>query len=1312
MSESLVKLAGKPYVGAYPIESGQPFFGRAAETADLISRLVARRIVLLHSPSGAGKTSLIQAGVVPGLQAQGFLVLPTMRVSRQVQPGQLAEGQVVSACLLSVLLSLDEGLPKDHQTPVVDLTKIHLLDYLETRREMFAQHCLIPAGRRTLLVFDQFEEVLTFGEIDSTKKQVFFDELMAVLYDNRYWVLFAIREDYLARLEPYLSFFPDRLSAHYPLEFLQPEAALEAVREPAKQFGVDFQEIAAQKLVDDLRQIRVQNASGEVDIQAGPYIEPVQLQVVCSNLWEADRPDSTLITLQDVEKWGSVQNALADYYADKVKKTAVETGQSERRIREWFGDQLISPGGLRIQVQAGREIEYGLTPDSVHILIDAWLVREESRRSTTWYELAHDRLIDPILTNNESWRLQNLSPLQRQAELWEREHRPDRLLLDEESLIKAEQWLDSYTGMLTTTEIDFRDKNRQMHQAQLDKLASERQVLQDRLKLENAHKNVWVLSVLLAVIAILTLLTGYYYRQAKIEASDTRHTLAVSYGVASEQSEKGIAQKLLTAVHALNITIDQNEPEAVAARQAVYDALRLVGGRRVEAPTGEDGLPLNLKMVALTPDGRWLASADNDMKINVWDLQASPPMTIPVTLGDFSEAISDLAFSPDGRKLAASSQDGSLRVWDTQAGIPFAEVIQASFQPTESNPIAFSPDGRWLAAGSAALRGQVEGEPALSVLIDLACVDQPEALDLNLPLQTQDGQDLLDTVNALSFSKDGRWLIAGGKSEISTTGESTPLLAAWDLSNSSVCQAILPTASIANFGREGSDPTMAETDITSLAAGVLEGFLTDTAPASLNIVVTVGSKNALHLWQLTPGGFINPPVLLTSLDNSVNTLAFDPKDKWLAAGSSNNLVYLWSTDDLGTGLAANGEGFITRELTGHSGAITSLAFSPDGRWLITGSTDQTLRLWNLLSSNPGQNPLVIMGHSADVNALAVSSEPAWLASASADGSLRLYNLTRPNPAALPLTFSLVTTDTLRAAINPNWVFLSPGTADIGYFYELSNEVEISQTSDAANPVLEFTGFSGVNRDLTGFVLSSDGDSLASSGTLSPDGTKPAVFRWTLDHATSTINAHAPVEIRERPANLAFSPDGSWLLAGGESGQMTLLDFYKDYPAPLSLRAGEVHLISYAFSPDNRWLVFGGMDGMIFAWDLKQMREVGASDGLDVIEPSQSISTNDSAPVCALAFRPPDGKSLAAGSALDEIYLLSPDDPNTEPVRIDAFSSLDPVGQTYEQFEQSWFGVAQTDKAGTATATDIITVADPCQGRPSQLEFSPDGRWLV
>src|SRR5690349_21673629 len=115
-----------PYVGPRSFQTGEKLYGRERELRDLLGLLIAERIVLLHSPSGAGKTSLVQAALIPQLQEQDFQVLPVMRVSLEPVPlaadgrapatnGASAQGASTGAnrYILSLLLSLEEGLPPE-----------------------------------------------------------------------------------------------------------------------------------------------------------------------------------------------------------------------------------------------------------------------------------------------------------------------------------------------------------------------------------------------------------------------------------------------------------------------------------------------------------------------------------------------------------------------------------------------------------------------------------------------------------------------------------------------------------------------------------------------------------------------------------------------------------------------------------------------------------------------------------------------------------------------------------------------------------------------------------------------------------------------------------------------------------------------------------------------------------------------------------------------------------------------------------------------------------------------------------------------
>ena len=82
----------KPYLGPRPFRAGERLYGRQAETVDLTNRLFAQRLVLMFSPSGAGKTSLIHAGIIPQMKERGFLVLPVVSLSRHAEamPGEPA----------------------------------------------------------------------------------------------------------------------------------------------------------------------------------------------------------------------------------------------------------------------------------------------------------------------------------------------------------------------------------------------------------------------------------------------------------------------------------------------------------------------------------------------------------------------------------------------------------------------------------------------------------------------------------------------------------------------------------------------------------------------------------------------------------------------------------------------------------------------------------------------------------------------------------------------------------------------------------------------------------------------------------------------------------------------------------------------------------------------------------------------------------------------------------------------------------------------------------------------------------------------
>ncbi|CAM2067439.1 hypothetical protein SCOR_18810 [Sulfidibacter corallicola] len=442
-----------PYVGPRAFRSGERLYGRGREARDLLDLLIAERIVLLYSPSGAGKSSLINARLVPNLGEEDFLVLGVGRVAGDI-PSDLKIPKTANHYLVSLVLSLEESLPKDRRTPVDIIEQLDLKAYLDYRRRD-------DPSSSAILILDQFEEILTLDPTDQAAKQEFFETLGAALRDPDLWALFAMREDFLAGLDPYRRYLPTRLEVHFRLDLLRPVAARRAIRRPALAQEVSFQEEAVALLVDNLRQTQVANPDGSQETKLGPYVEPVQLQVVCHRLWEKLPENTSEITMAHVGQVGSVDEALAGYYSNRVKVIAQRTGTSERRIRLWFQFCLITENGYRAQVPLGAEKSQGLENEAIQGLVDAYLVRAEPRRGTTWFELSHDRMIEPIRAGNEAWRLKNLSPVEQHALDWEGNRRADRYLLREGALEQAEVWAATHQEFLRPLERDYLEASRQ-----------------------------------------------------------------------------------------------------------------------------------------------------------------------------------------------------------------------------------------------------------------------------------------------------------------------------------------------------------------------------------------------------------------------------------------------------------------------------------------------------------------------------------------------------------------------------------------------------------------------------------------------------------------------------------------------------------------------------------------------------------------------------------------------------------------------------------------------------------------------------------
>jgi WD40 repeat protein len=708
MSTDAPPRVGNPYVGPASFRLGDPLYGRDQEQEDLLDLLVAERIVLLYSPSGAGKTSLIQARLMSALRDAGFEVLPIVRVTHALEPrpGMPTPG---NRYVQSTLLSLEEGVPADKQRPVAELATLTLREYMDARAG--------PEQRpeNEVLIFDQFEEVLTADPTDEAAKHAFFRELGAMLRDRGHWALFSMREDFLAALDPYVGHLPTRFRSTFRLDLLTVPEALEAIRRPAERARVDFTEEAAVRLVDDLRRVRVQRPGGETDDALGAYVEPVQLQVACRLLWSTLPPGATRITPADLEALGDVDQALADYYADRVRAIAERTGVRETAIRDWFEERLITPQGLRGQVLEGPEVPEEIRRPLLGELIDAHLVRGESRRQATWYELAHDRLIEPVRRDNAAWRAQHQTPFERAAALWELEGKSDRLLLLGPDLVAGERDPAVQTGLLKAREREFLEASRRADE-------QARREARTAVMLRRSARRLWIAVAFVTLLALVAGFSLVQSRQAETQAreQESRYRLLVdAQRTLSWDPNLAVAQAVAAAELAGADQLGEETRNLLYQTAAASPVTGVLGGEgpaplaelsedgTAAVTAGTDGLELwdratgqvrerlpledvaNINVLNVSRDASTVVVGFVAGDILAWDVASGDEMRWHGRTG----SVYNVVLSPDGSRVAATGDGPVVHVWDRK-GVHQFDVLDAASQ--EAHDVDFSPDGRTL----------------------------------------------------------------------------------------------------------------------------------------------------------------------------------------------------------------------------------------------------------------------------------------------------------------------------------------------------------------------------------------------------------------------------------------------------------------------------------------------------------------------------------------------------------------------------------------------------------------------------------------
>ena len=1141
-----------PYPGllSFTEKEAGQFFGREGEVEALWERLGKRRLLAVIGPSGAGKTSFVRAGVVAS-RPEGWAAIVCT-------PGP--NPALALARALTPELAGDTEAHADLLQGVTDFVQggqsERIVSVVRRWRRLHDE---------ALVVVDQFEELFTLCPEET---QARFARLLAALTaDADLHVLLSLRDDFLMRCsahEPLVPVFTELT----PLGALTPQGLERALLEPARQHGYRFEDDA---LVPEM-----------LEGVAGARSALPLLAFAVARLWEERDRERKLLTREAYRRVGGVEGALAQH----AEATLDRIGPArEGVVREIFRNLTTAQGTRAVLEREELLSTFPVRSEAEQVLgqlVDARLLTAyEATRSADpsgpggeeplgmtgeRVEIVHESLLKawPRLVR---WQTQDeegallRDQLRQAARLWDDRRRPEDLLWTGASYLDYRAWRARYAGGLSSLEEDF---------------AKAMTALAERRRRRRRAAAAVVLAGALA-LAVGTSLLWLRAEHARAEAR-------------AEALRREAAQILALG----RLRLEDDPSAAFAHALASLEKADSEAGRRfaVEAlwrgPIGR-WLPGAVVTVGWSPDGRWLATSGID--VSLFDAATGARRQLS------SEAEAVDWFSSDGETLttfkAPGAEGPTERIRSTSSG----ELLRSTRFPPRTHTLRLSDgavlaltfDAPWQAAHMAEIRvrGPDEGEPRA---IGRWSLDRLSGYALDVTerwlASAQGGRILVQSLDRLDAPPRelGRLVhplscCGGAWKDRFVTGETSGDLRVWSVAEGHAVRTLRNPAG---------------TDWTVLGPG---GRLLAAGPAGAL------PARGLLLFDLDSPPDAEPIPLLSRRIDSLGFLAFDPAGRWLASAHSDGGGVLWPV--------ATPRSVVLRGLRP---PYIGVAFTPDGKHLVSTSAEGAVRLWSLTATGGGVRtlwrrdglgdlvltspagrfvvvpaggsivilpldggPVRIVGAGASWSSISLDPSGRW-AAVGKPGGVHLVDLTsgrlRPFPPVGELRDCMEGVYGAKGLALP---FFLPDGRLISYGFD---DLRLWNLEDGSNRVLR-----RCEKGPVAVPVAATPDSRQVLLQLNPVTTATPTWPTVVDTETGVTRRITSHGSRFPPTNrsMTLDPTGRVLVTGDQDGLVRVGPLSGEEPHLLFGHTRQV--TSVAVSPDGKWIASASDDGTIRLWPM-------------------------------------------------------------------------------------------------------------------------------